>query len=55
MTKTIIFDFDGTIADTLDSVVKIVNNNADHFGYNKVTKEDIPYLQGKNQEKFCHI
>ena len=47
MSKTIIFDFDGTIADTLDSVVKIVNNQAEHFGYKKVTKEDIPYLQGK--------
>lgn len=47
MNKTIIFDFDGTLADTMDSVVKIVNNHADSFGYNKVTKEDIPYLQGK--------
>ena len=45
--STIIFDFDGTIADTLDSVVKIVNNQAEHFGYKTVTKEDIPYLQGK--------
>lgn len=55
MSKTIIFDFDGTIADTLDSVVRIVNDYAEHFGYKKVTKEDIPYLQGKNQEKFFHI
>ena len=47
MSKTIIFDFDGTIADTLDSVVKIVNDNAEHFGYKKITKDDIPYLQGK--------
>lgn len=47
MDKVIIFDFDGTIADTLESVVKIVNKNADHFGHKKVTKEDIPYLQGK--------
>jgi len=47
MSKTVIFDFDGTITDTLDSVVKIVNDYADNFGYKKVTKEDIPYLQGK--------
>jgi len=47
MTRTIIFDFDGTLADTLDSVVRIVNSHADYFGYKKVTKEDIPYLQGK--------
>ena len=51
MTKTIIFDFDGTIANTLDSVVKIVNKHADSFGYKKVTKEDIPYLQGKKPKE----
>ncbi len=51
MKNTIIFDFDGTIADTLDSVVKIVNNQAEHFGYKKVTKEDIPYLQGKKPKE----
>ena len=47
MTRVIIFDFDGTIANTLEAVVKIVNKNADHFGHKKVTKEEIPYLQGK--------
>ena len=51
MVKTIIFDFDGTIADTLESVVKIVNDHAKHFGYRKVTKEDIPYLQGKKPKE----
>ena len=56
MTKTIIFDFDGTIADTLDSVVKIVNNYAEYFRYNRVTKEDIPYLQGKKpREILSHL
>jgi len=56
MSKTIIFDFDGTIADTLDSVVKIVNDHAEHFGYKKVTKEDIPYLQGKKpREILSHL
>ena len=51
MTRTIIFDFDGTIADTLDTVVKIVNKHAEHFGYKKVTKQDIPYLQGKTPKE----
>jgi phosphoglycolate phosphatase-like HAD superfamily hydrolase len=56
MSNIIIFDFDGTIADTLDSVVKIVNNHAEHFGYKKVTKEDIPYLQGKKpKEILSHL
>jgi HAD superfamily hydrolase (TIGR01549 family) len=56
MSNTIIFDFDGTIADTLDSVVKIVNNNAEYFGYKQVSKEDIPYLQGKKpKEILSHL
>ncbi len=56
MSNTIIFDFDGTIADTLDSVVKIVNDYAEHFGYKKVTKEDIPYLQEKKpREILSHL
>lgn len=51
MVNTIIFGFDGTIADTLDLVVKIVNNHADQCGYKKGTKEDIPYLQGKKPKE----
>ena len=50
MSRTVIFDFDRTIANTLDAVVKIVNEHSEHFGYKKVTKQDIPYLQGKNQD-----
>ena len=56
MTRGIIFDFDGTIADTLDAVVKIVNDHSEHFGYRKVTKQDIPYLQGKKpREILSHL
>ncbi|QMU55141.1 MAG: HAD hydrolase-like protein [Nitrosopumilus sp.] len=56
MTRTIIFDFDGTIADTLDAVVKIVNDHSEDFDYNKVTKQDIPYLQGKKpREILSHL
>jgi phosphoglycolate phosphatase len=56
MTRTIIFDFDGTIADTLNAVVKIVNDHSEHFGYKKVTKQDIPYLQGKKpREILSHL
>lgn len=35
MVKTVIFDFDGTIADSLECVVNIVNKNSDNFGYKK--------------------
>ncbi len=56
MTRTIIFDFDGTIADTLDAVVNIVNEHSEYFGYKKVTKQDIPYLQGKKpREILSHL
>ena len=51
MTRVIIFDFDGTIANTLEAVVRIVNKNADHFGHKKVTKEEIPFLQGKKTKR----
>ena len=47
MKNTVIFDFDGTVANTLESVVRIVNDHADHFGYRTISAEDIPYLQGK--------
>jgi phosphoglycolate phosphatase len=41
MTKVIIFDFDGTIADTLEAVVNITNSLADKFGYLPVDADDI--------------
>ena len=39
--KTIIFDFDGTIADNLSVVIKIYNKIADKYRTNKVAKEEI--------------
>ncbi|OLP15837.1 carotenoid oxygenase [Leptolyngbya sp. 'hensonii'] len=38
---TVIFDFDGTIADTLDVVVRIANHLAGEFGYEPVTNEQV--------------
>jgi phosphoglycolate phosphatase-like HAD superfamily hydrolase len=46
MNKTvIIFDFDGTLADTLDALVSISNRLAVEFGYPATTPEDIPKLR----------
>jgi HAD superfamily hydrolase (TIGR01549 family) len=39
--QIIIFDFDGTIADTFDTVVNIGNNLAIEYGYRKFEFEDI--------------
>ncbi|MDE1765193.1 MAG: HAD hydrolase-like protein [Thaumarchaeota archaeon] len=44
---TIVFDFDGTIADTLSVVIKIANRFADHYGYRKIPLDDIPKLREK--------
>lgn len=45
--KTIVFDFDGTIADTLSLVVEIVNKLAKKYTLKKITKKDILRLRDK--------
>ncbi|TLX95726.1 MAG: carotenoid oxygenase [Thaumarchaeota archaeon] len=44
---TIVFDFDGTIADTLSVVIKIANRFADDYGYHKIPLSDLPKLREK--------
>ena len=39
--KVIIFDFDGTVADTFDTLVNITNSLAPEFGYKQASQEDI--------------
>jgi len=47
--KTVmIFDFDGTIADTLPETVKIYNSLADRYGYRKIVNKDVERLRGKS-------
>lgn len=43
--KVIIFDFDGTIADSFAAVLKIANQLAPQFGYPPTRPEDIPRLK----------
>lgn len=43
--KAIIFDFDGTIADSFDAVVTIANQLATEFGYPAVSPDDVKRLQ----------
>jgi len=47
MTKTIIFDFDGTIANTLDSLIEIMNRLSKEFGFRKIKQEEVEYLREK--------
>lgn len=43
--RTLIFDFDGTIADTLDEGLRIYNLLADEYGLLKVCEKDVPDLR----------
>ena len=43
--KVIIFDFDGTIADTIDAIVNITNCLAVEFGYKQTSQEELIQLK----------
>lgn len=43
--KVILFDFDGTLADTLDAIVRITNRLSSEFGYKPASPEDIVRLK----------
>lgn len=46
--KIIIFDFDGTIADTFYSLINIANELAEDYGYKKIEKREIKSMKNKN-------
>ena len=41
MIKAVIFDFDGTLADTLESIKHGINITMDKFGYPHSTRDDV--------------
>ena len=43
--KVIIFDFDGTIADTVDALVTIANRLALEFGYVPINSQELVLLR----------
>ena len=47
----VIFDFDGTIANTLDSIISIMNDLSDEFGFKKIKESDVEYLRGKKSRE----
>ncbi len=44
---TLLFDFDGTVADTLPHILHIANRFADVYGYNKVLESEITAYREK--------
>jgi phosphoglycolate phosphatase len=55
MTKTIVFDFDGTLADSLGLLVEITNELAAEFGYRTVTIKQIEELQKLSSREILKI
>jgi len=45
MIKIVIFDFDGTLADTFDLIFAIANRLSVEFGYKQAKKEEIPEIE----------
>ena len=48
MTKVIIFDFDGTLADTIDILLSVTNRLSAEFGFKSATKEELAQLSNLN-------
>lgn len=51
MIKTIIFDFDGTIADTFESTMTIINSLAPSYGYHPFSTHEIDSLREKSMRE----
>lgn len=49
--KTVIFDFDGTIADTLSAAIEIYNNIASSYGAKAINQEDIARLRSSRPQE----
>lgn len=49
--SVIIFDFDGTLADTLEALVAITNRLAIEFGYKTVSSEEVKKLQNLSSQE----
>lgn len=52
--KTVIFDFDGTLIDTLDIFVDTYNTLAPRFHCKYISREDQARLRGKRPQEFFH-
>ena len=50
MKKTLIFDFDGTIADTHQFIIEISNKLAPEFNFKLITPENLEHLKGKTSQ-----
>ena len=49
--KVIVFDFDGTIADTYQAIVDITNNLSSEFGYQPIDEEELLLLKNLSSKE----
>ena len=49
--KVVIFDFDGTIADTIKYGQNIANKLAEEFNFKRITEHEIPLIQNKTAQE----
>ena len=43
--KCVVFDFDGTLADTEEKTFNIYNDMAEQYKYRKITKEELQHIK----------
>lgn len=54
--RLVLFDFDGTLADSFTWFSRVVNDAADRFGFRRVEPQDIDMLRGKGaREVIAHL
>jgi len=53
--KTVIFDFDGTLANSVDLIFRLYNEYAEQFRYSPVTWEEIPALRRMSYAKAMKV
>ena len=51
MIKACIFDLDGTLLDTLETIAHYCNITLEHFGYDKIDVEKFKYFAGNGSKK----
>lgn len=53
-TLTVIFDFDGTIADSIPIFLKIFNKLAREYGIKQISEEEMPHLKNLTTRELIH-
>ena len=54
MIKGIIFDLDGTLADTMNDLVTAMNSMLSHFGYSERTRQELTSFINNGTREFVH-